>query len=67
MDPGFIITEVNEIERGRGDNVRKLNQYKVESVDDLIAALSRIKSGVILLEGIYEEYPGEWGYTFDID
>jgi serine protease Do len=66
MDPGFIITEVNEIERGQGDNVRKLNQYKVETVDDLIGALSRVNSGVVLLEGIYENYPGEWGYTFDI-
>ncbi len=66
MDPGFIITGVNEIERGTGDNVRKLNQFEVNSVEDVVNALAKIRSGVVLLEGVYENYPGEWGYTFDL-
>ncbi len=49
MDPGFIITKVNEV--------------MVASVDDVIEELENSK-GKVLLEGVYQNYPGEWGYTF---
>ncbi|MEO1623747.1 MAG: PDZ domain-containing protein, partial [Bacteroidota bacterium] len=49
MDPGFIITKVNE--------------SRVNNVEEVIQALKRAK-GEVLLEGIYENYPGEWGYKF---
>ena len=49
MDPGFIITKVNETE--------------ISSVEEIIQELKKTK-GKILLEGVYENYPGEWGYTF---
>ena len=51
MDPGFIITKVNNI--------------KVSTVDDVIKELKNSK-GKVLLEGVYENYPGEWGYTFSL-
>jgi len=50
MDPGFIITRIND--------------KTIENVDDFIQLLSDTK-GKVLLEGIYENYPGEWGYTFN--
>jgi len=49
MDPGFIITKVNEKE--------------VNSVEEIIQELKK-NEGKVLLEGVYENYPGEWGYTF---
>ena len=49
MDPGFIITKVNEV--------------MVTSVEEVIEEL-RSTSGKVLLEGVYQNYPGEWGYTF---
>lgn len=52
MDPGFIITKV--------DNQR------VASVDDLIEILEDAY-GKIMLEGIYENYPGEYYYAFPIE
>ncbi|MEM9919148.1 MAG: trypsin-like peptidase domain-containing protein [Bacteroidota bacterium] len=49
MDPGFIITKVNDA--------------RVGNVEEVIQALKGAK-GEVLLEGIYENYPGEWGYKF---
>ena len=49
MDPGFIITKVNET--------------AVSSVEEIIQELKK-NEGKVLLEGVYENYPGEWGYTF---
>ena len=49
MDPGFIITKVNE--------------KAVSSVEEIIQELKK-NEGKVLLEGVYENYPGEWGYTF---
>ncbi len=51
MDPGFIIT--------------RINKKSVDSVEDIIRELKEVK-GEVLMEGIYENYPGEWGYTFDV-
>lgn len=52
MDPGFIITRV--------DN------RKVTTVENLIKELEDAK-GKVMLEGIYENYPGEYYYAFPID
>lgn len=49
MDPGYIIT--------------KLNNENIKSVDDLISQL-KSNSGKIYLDGFYENYPGEFPYTF---
>lgn len=49
MDPGFIITALN------GDRITR--------VDDFIKSLES-NSGEILLNGYYENYPGEWPYKF---
>lgn len=51
MDPGFIITKVNDKE--------------VKNVDDLMNLLKKA-SGKVMLEGIYENYPGEYYYAFPI-
>ncbi len=49
MDPGFIIT--------------KINDKKVSSVDDLVDLLEGATDKV-MLEGVYENYPGEYYYAF---
>ncbi|MFT5167365.1 MAG: serine protease Do [Saprospiraceae bacterium] len=51
MDPGFIITKVNDA--------------KVKNVDDLLKLL-KDATGKIMLEGVYENYPGEYYYAFPI-
>jgi serine protease Do len=50
LEPGFIIT--------------KYNNQKIESDNDLINMLKKYK-GKVILEGFYENYPGEYPYTFD--
>jgi serine protease Do len=52
MDPGFIIT--------------KLDNRRVTSVNELIEALE-YANGKVMLEGIYENYPGEYYYAFPTD
>jgi hypothetical protein len=52
MDPGFIIT--------------RLDNQKITSVDALIKELESAK-GKVMLEGIYENYPGEYYYAFPMD
>jgi len=49
MEPGYIITKVNE--------------KPVSSVDELIEKLENI-SGRVFFEGHYEKYPGPWWYAF---
>lgn len=49
MDPGYIITKVND--------------QKITSIGDLTRVLERA-SGKIMLEGIYENYQGEYYYAF---
>ncbi|RMG78765.1 MAG: Do family serine endopeptidase, partial [Bacteroidetes bacterium] len=48
MRPGFIIT--------------KVDGQKVKSVEDLVKALKNKKGGV-MLEGVYEDIPGEYYYA----
>lgn len=52
IEPGFIIT--------------KVNNTKLKSSQDLIDFLNS-KKGTVVLEGFYENYPGEYPYTFDIE
>jgi serine protease Do len=52
MDPGFIITKID-------------NKY-VRSIDELIREL-REAEGKVMLEGIYEDYPGEYYYAFPLN
>ncbi len=51
MDPGYIITHCNS--------------KKVASVDELIQYLQTTNEQVVL-EGFYENYPGDYPYTFSI-
>ncbi|MEO1437921.1 MAG: trypsin-like peptidase domain-containing protein [Bacteroidota bacterium] len=50
MEPGFIITKIND-----------------KAVENVAAAIKEIKksTGRIVLEGVYEDYPGEYYYTFN--
>ena len=52
MDPGFIITKINE-----------------EPVTDIQTLIGELKKsqGKVMLEGIYENYAGEYGYSFTLD
>ncbi len=52
MDPGFIIT--------------KIDNKAVTDVDQLIRELERAE-GKVMLEGVYENYPGEYYYAFPVD
>lgn len=49
MDPGYIITKVNDT--------------RVNTVSDILQELRKTE-GKVLLEGFYENYPGEYYYTF---
>ena len=51
MDPGFIITKVNET--------------KVNDIESIILEIRNAEDKV-MLEGIYENYPGEYYYAFAI-
>ncbi len=54
MDPGYIITKVNETE--------------VSSVDDVIQVLQNVRKGKkVMLEGFYEDYPDEYFYAFRME
>jgi len=55
MDSGYIIT--------------KINDHRVSSLNDVAEELKKSKSreGKVLLEGFYENYPGEYYYTFMIN
>ena len=52
IEPGFIIT--------------KINKRKVDSVNDL-ESLLKTTTGTVLLEGIYENYPGVFPYSIEIE
>lgn len=52
MDPGYIITKVGEV--------------RVSSVEELVNELKKRKGKEVYLEGFYENYPGEYYYTFEV-
>ncbi len=52
MDPGYIITKVGEV--------------RVSSVQEVINELKKKQGKEIYLEGFYENYPGEYYYTFEV-
>ncbi len=52
MEPGFIIT--------------KLDDKKITNVDQFVQLLENA-SGKTILEGVYENYPGEYYYAFSVD
>ncbi len=52
MDPGYIITKVGDA--------------RISSVQEVINELKKKKGREIYLEGFYENYPGEYYYTFEV-
>jgi len=52
MDPGYIITKVGDV--------------NVSSVQEVINELKKKRGSEIYLEGFYENYPGEYYYTFTV-
>ncbi len=52
MDPNFVITKINDIAVG--------------NIDDVVGALKNA-TGKVMLEGVYEEYNGEYYYAFKVD
>lgn len=52
MDPGYIITKVGEV--------------KIGSVEEAVNELKKNRGSEVYLEGFYENYPGEYYYTFTI-
>lgn len=52
MDPDFIITHVNN--------------KKIKNTEKLLQVLESA-SGKVMLEGVYENYPGEYYYAFSMD
>ncbi len=52
MDPGYIITKVNDI--------------PVQDVSTFLEVLASLKGEKVMLEGFYKKYPGEYYYTFRV-
>ncbi len=52
MDPGYILQTINGKE--------------VENVNALVAILKTLK-GKVIVEGFYENYPGEYPYSFEME
>jgi len=52
MDPGYIITKVND--------------KRVTSVDEILSELKNT-TGTVMLEGFYENFPGEYYYAFKVE
>ena len=52
MDPGYIITKVND--------------KRVTSVDEILSELNNT-TGTVMLEGFYENFPGEYYYAFKVE
>ncbi len=52
MDPGYIIT--------------KVGGTRVSSVQEVISELKKNVGNKVYLEGFYEDYPGEYYYTFGV-
>ncbi|HMN90195.1 MAG TPA: trypsin-like peptidase domain-containing protein [Saprospiraceae bacterium] len=52
MEPGFIITKVGE--------------KKITKIEDFVKEIRKSK-GKVMIEGIYEDYPGEYYYAFALD
>ncbi|MDX1938916.1 MAG: trypsin-like peptidase domain-containing protein, partial [Saprospiraceae bacterium] len=52
MEPGFIITKVGET--------------KIKNIKEFIETIKEIE-GKVMLEGFYENYPGEYYYAFALD
>ena len=53
MEPGYIITKVGNI--------------RVSSVKEVINELEKSEGQEVYLEGFYEDYPGEYYYTFKVE
>lgn len=52
MDPGYIITKVGDV--------------KVSSVQEVVDEFKKRRGSEVYLEGFYENYPGEYYYTFTV-
>ncbi len=69
IDGGVMVTELesgllkNQTGIREGFVITGINQKKVSSVDDIRKSLKQEKGGV-LLQGIYENYPGELYFAF---
>ena len=51
--------------RGKSVTSPKINNKKVTSVEDLVDLLKNAKDKV-MLEGVYEDYPGNYYYAFGL-
>jgi len=49
----------------KGFIITGINQQNVTSVNDIRKSLEKVKGGV-LIQGIYENYPGELYYAFGL-
>jgi Do/DeqQ family serine protease len=71
IDGGVVVEDLSsgllksETEIQDGFIITGVNKDKITSVDDLRKALNHQKGGV-MLEGIYENYPGELFYAFGL-
>ncbi len=52
MEPGYIITRFNET--------------KITAVSELVELLEKNRGREVILEGFYEDFPGEYYYTFRV-
>jgi serine protease Do len=71
IEGGVVVKELNagilknQTDISQGFIITGINNEKVSSVDDLRKALKKQKGGV-MMEGIYENYPGELFFAFGL-
>lgn len=71
IDGGLKVTRLgsgklrNNTDMRRGFIITKVDQKKVQSVDDFVTYLENANGGV-MLEGVYEDLPGTYYYAFGL-
>lgn len=69
---GIRITDINKGKLKGQTNIRsgfiitKVDGKEIKSVDDFMKILENRKGGGVMIEGIYEDYPGTYYYAFGL-
>jgi S1-C subfamily serine protease len=72
VNGGIKLTEVNKGKLKGQTNIRsgfiitKVDGKEISTVDDFKKILENKKNGGVMIEGIYEDYPGTYYYAFGL-
>lgn len=67
MERGFIVLSVHRLKSGNTERIARKESRGVQSTEDLQEALADWSGQEILLEGRYEGFRDDWGYTLRLD